>query len=113
MFDDGVLLYLSGGSFDSPPEELCIELLGVVGDALFQHQDERGVLFLLDVADPEDVDTYEEVVVAVGDRGRWFAPSQFRVDAAEAQSMLDHAMGRPGDVLGAMGIAGAGKKPKG
>lgn len=126
--DDGVLVYLAGGSFDAAPEELWIELLGVVGDALLQHQDERGVFVLPDVADPDDVDTYEGVVAAVGDRGVWIQPSRLGTGAEElfaalaggdpdamklarvqAQSALENAMRQLGDILGTMGLAGPGE----
>jgi hypothetical protein len=123
--DDGALVYLAGGSFDADPEELWAELLGVVGDALLRHEDERGVFFLPDAADPDDVATYEGVVAAVGDQGAWIQPSRFGAGAEElfaalasgdpdamklarvqAQSALENAMRQLGDILGTMGLAG-------
>lgn len=81
--DDGVLVHLHGGQFDGDAEELWIELLGGVGDPLLRHDDERGVFFLPDVAEPEDARTYEGVIAAVGDRGKWVHPGTFG-DGAEA-----------------------------
>ncbi len=130
--DDGVLVYLAGGSFESDPEELWMELLGVVGDALLRHQDARGVFILPDVADPDDVDTYEGVVAAVGDQGVWIQPSllgggadelfaalasgdpdAMKLARVQAQSTLDNAMRRLGDMLGAMGVGPEEDAPPG
>jgi hypothetical protein len=72
FLDDGALVFLPI-DFDSDEQSLLEELALHVGDAIDDHHDERGVFFLPDFAEPEDAKTYEAVIAAVGDDGRWIA----------------------------------------
>lgn len=68
--DDGVLLFLDV-PFDSETDELFDAIEEAVGDALYEQDDDRGVFFFPDAAEPEGVDDYEGIIAAVGEAGRW------------------------------------------
>lgn len=70
--DDGFLLYLSV-PFGAEDDDLLDALDEALGDALDDHDDDRGVFVLPDVADPDDAETYEAVLTAVGEAGRFVA----------------------------------------
>jgi len=102
--DDGYLLFL-GLPFESDDEDLLDAVEDAIGDALYEQDDERGVLFLPDAAEPDDVDTYEEVVAAVGEAGRWVS-----LDAAEVvgpEALLGNADALMGQLFEAMGAGSA------
>lgn len=67
--DDGVLVK-TGAPFDEEPEELALLLSEIVGDALDDHDDPRGVLMIPDVAKPQGT-KYDEVVDEIGEGGTW------------------------------------------
>jgi hypothetical protein len=70
FLDDGALVFLPL-PFDSDPHELLQELVGELGDVVDGHDDERGVFFFPDSAEPNDAESYEAVIEAVGSAGRW------------------------------------------
>lgn len=93
--DDGFLLYLSV-PFGAEDDELLDALDELLGDALDDHDDDRGVFVLPDVADPDDADTYDAVLAAAGEAGRFLAlepvgPAAHVVDAG-MQNMIVEAM---------------------
>ncbi len=69
--EDGFLLYLEQ-PFDADDDALLIALDDALGDALDDHEDDRGVFVLPDAADP-DADSYDAVLEAVGEAGRFLA----------------------------------------
>lgn len=69
--DDGVLVK-TGAPFDEEPEELALLLSEIVGDALDDHDDPRGVLMIPDVAQPKGK-KYDEVVEEIGEGGTWIS----------------------------------------
>lgn len=99
--EDGLLVFLSI-PFDTEPEELWDELESEVGPSLYDHEDDRGVLFLPDSSEPEDAETYDAVIAAVGEAGKWIAIEEQAPDLA---SLLGgNAEGLIGQVFEAMGI---------
>jgi hypothetical protein len=68
--DDGALVFLDI-PFESEPDALLDALDDLIGDAMYQHDDERGIFVLPDAAEPEDAETYEAVLTAVGEAGTW------------------------------------------
>lgn len=102
--DDGVLLFLEV-PFDAEDDDLFDAVEQLVGDALYEQDDERGVFFLPDAAEPEDAETYEEVVAAVGDAGRWAA---LDVPAGVSpEALLGNADALMGHLFEAMGVGNA------
>jgi hypothetical protein len=69
-FDDGALVFLDI-PFESEPDAILDALDDLIGDAMYQHDDERGIFVLPDAAEPEDAETYEAVLTAVGEAGTW------------------------------------------
>ncbi|MDB4976016.1 MAG: hypothetical protein JWN48_4357 [Myxococcaceae bacterium] len=68
--DDAVLVH-TGAEFAAEPEDLAEALIARVGaEALADHDDPRGILFIPDVAAPQ-ARTYEAVVAEVGEGGVW------------------------------------------
>ena len=102
--DDGFLLFLDV-PFDADEDDLLDAVEELVGDALYEQDDERGVLFLPDAAEPDDADSYEAVVTAVGEAGRWIA-----LDAPEGvspEALLGNADALMGHLFEAMGAGSA------
>ena len=103
VLDDGALLYLEV-PFESSPEELVDAVVDAVGDVLDRHDDARGVFVLPDVADPDEAQTYEAVLAAVGDAGH-FVPLPGDLDPAEATAAMGDGMkSMLDDALAAMGL---------
>lgn len=69
--DDGSSLLYLELPFESSPVELLEAVATAVGAALVEHDDDRGVFILPDAADPEDAESYEAVIAAVGEAGQW------------------------------------------
>lgn len=94
--DDGFLLYLSL-PFASDDDDLLDALDELLGDALDDHDDDRGVFVLPDVADPDESETYEAVLAAVGEAGRFLPlvpaePLAAHVVDSGMQNMIVEAM---------------------
>lgn len=86
--DDGFLLFLEL-PFESPPEALMEAIDDVVGDALFGHEEGRGIFLFPDTVEPEEATTYEEVLAQVGEEGVFL-------------SLGNEPMGDPEEMLGQM-----------
>ncbi|MDB4991480.1 MAG: hypothetical protein JWN04_6658 [Myxococcaceae bacterium] len=70
--DDASIVH-TGASFTAEPEALLEALIALVGaDALADHDDPRGILFIPHVAAPS-ARSYEAVVTEVGEGGVWAA----------------------------------------
>jgi hypothetical protein len=94
--DDGVLIFLDV-PFESDPDTIFDALESLVGEEFYDHDDDRGILVFPDAAEPEDADSYEAVVAAVGESGVWLsldAPSDDQAPNPEAiLGQLLEAMG--------------------
>lgn len=96
--DDGFLLYLSL-PYDSDDDDLLVALDEALGEALDDHDDDH-VFVLPDTLDPDDAETYDAVIAAVGEGGRFLplasGPLVAGVDPHQAnqgmQGMLVEAM---------------------
>lgn len=93
--EDGVLVFLEV-PFESDDDAILDALEEAVSDVFLEHEDDRGIFVLPDAAEPDDAETYEEVVAAAADVGR-FIPLDPVDDspgvtpdalAAQAESML-------------------------
>jgi hypothetical protein len=80
VLTDGVILHTQL-DFASDPEELSVSLAAQLGQALFAHEDERGIFFIPSVAAPAAT-SYDAVIAEVGEGGVW-GPSPAQL----AQSM--------------------------
>jgi hypothetical protein len=89
--EDGALVKV-GASFDEDPEELFDSLVDVLGDVIDEHDDERGVLMIPDVARPS-AKTYDAIVEEIGEGGTW---------AREPETALGGGAAGLGDMLGQM-----------
>lgn len=102
--DDGLLLFLET-PFDADEEDLLDAVEDLIGDALYEQEDERGVFFLPDAAEPDDAETYEAVIAAVGEAGKWApldAPGEVGPEA-----LLGNADALMGHLFEAMGAGSA------
>ena len=102
--DDGVLLFLEV-PFESEDDELLDAVEALIGDALYEQDDDRGVLFFPDAAEPDEVEDYEAVVEAVGEHGRWVtldAPA-----GVTPEALLGNADALMGQLFEAMGAGDA------
>lgn len=105
FLEDGALVFLPV-DFDADPAELIDELLAEVGEVANDHDDERGVFFLPDCAEPDDAETYEAVIAAVGDAGKWISPDDLAEPAPDLSALLGgNTEGMMTHVLEAMGIS--------
>jgi len=103
--DDGVLLFLDL-PFESEDDDLLDAVEQVIGDALYEQEDDRGVLFFPDAAEPADADEYEAVVAAVGDAGRWVSLDA-PIEAVGPEALLGNADELMGHLFEAMGAGSA------
>lgn len=102
--DDGVLLFLDV-PFDSDDDELLDAVEALIGDALYEQDDDRGVFFFPDAAEPDDAETYDGVVAAVGESGKWAS-----LDAPAGvtpEALLGNADALMGQLFEAMGAGSA------
>lgn len=102
--DDGVLLFLEV-PFESEEDELLDAVEALIGDALYEQDDDRGVLFFPDAAEPDEAEDYEAVVTAVGEHGRWAS-----LDAPAGvtpEALLGNADALMGQLFEAMGAGDA------
>lgn len=93
--DDGALVFLDV-PFESDPDTIFDALESLVGEEMYDHDDPRGVFVLPDAAEPEDAETYEAVIAAVGDAGLWLSLEPDEADTANPEAIL-------GQLLEAMG----------
>src|SRR5690606_12973677 len=98
-------------SFATEPVELSLALHGLLGEALAEHRDARGIFFIPEVAAPR-ARSYEAVVEEVGEGGVW-APL---VDATSAGgeeefgALLGNLLGQmPSSLLAAAQAAASGQ----
>ncbi|HEX5655732.1 MAG TPA: hypothetical protein VFX59_00995 [Polyangiales bacterium] len=89
---DGVILHTQL-DFSSDPEDLSMALANSVGEALFTHEDPRGIFFIPSVAAPKAT-SYDAVIAEVGEGGVW-GPSPAQL--AESVQQTDF-----GELLGGM-----------
>ncbi len=93
--EDGSLVFLDV-PFESDPDTIFDALESAVGDDMYDHDDPRGIFVLPDAAEPEDAETYEAVIAAVGEAGTWLSIEPDEVDTANPEALL-------GQLLEAMG----------
>ena len=106
--DDGVLVH-TGQSFASEPSELSLALHAALGDALQQHRDERGILFIPDVAAPKQK-TYERVIEEVGEGGVWGPLVDELGEEGDFGALLGNLLGQmPTSLLAAANAAAQGQ----
>src|SRR4051812_13525457 len=93
QLDDAILLHLRTG-FAAEPEQLSERVEELLGPALAQHDDPRGILYIPDVAAPRSR-SYDAVVAEVGEGGVWGPLPSANIDvlpasldAATAQALL-------------------------
>jgi hypothetical protein len=108
--DDGVLVH-TGESFAAEPAELSLALHQQLGELLALHQDERGILFIPDVAKPS-ARSSEAVVDEVGEGGVW-GPLVSELDGegeGDFGALLGNLLGQmPGSLLAAANAAAQGQ----
>ncbi len=109
--DDGFLLYLSL-PYDSDDEDLLVALDEALGEALDDHDDDE-VFVLPDALDPDDAETYDAVITAVGEGGRFLALTSAPlvtegVDAGSHAGAIAVNQGMQGMLLEAMQAMGLG-----
>lgn len=93
--DDGALVFLEL-PYDSDDDAILNALDDVLGDALIEQDDDRGVFILPDASEPEDVETYDEVIAAVGDAGRWISLDP------DVPEDVQRVLSNPEELLGSM-----------
>jgi hypothetical protein len=87
---DGVILH-TPLDFASEPEELSVSLATELGQALFEHDDPRGIFFIPSVAAPQGK-TYEAVIAEVGEGGVW-GPSAAQLAESVQQADFSEILG--------------------
>lgn len=99
--DDGALVFLDV-PFESDPDAILDALEDLIGDEMYNHDDERGLFVLPDAAEPDAAESYEQVLAAVGEAGAWISLDNASADgaAADPEALL-------GQLLEAMGAGGA------
>ncbi len=93
--DDGALVFLEL-PYDSDDDAILNALDDAIGDALLDQDDDRGVFVLPDASEPEEVETYEEVIAAVGEAGRWISLDP------EVPEDVQRVLENPEELLGSM-----------
>ncbi len=81
--EDGVLVFLEI-SFESDDDAILDALEEAVGDVFYEHEDDRGIFVLPDAAEPDDAETYDEVVAAAAEVGRFIPLDPVEAEGAEA-----------------------------
>lgn len=107
--EDCVLLHL-GSSFADEPEVLLESVRSMVGEALAQHEDARGIFVLPKVAAPR-ARSYAAVIDEVGEGGMWVPLTVDEEPLAMAgfEAMMGSMMGQlPGGLLASLQQAAAG-----
>ena len=94
--DDGGALIFLEVPFEADDDAILNALDDVLGDALIEQDDDRGVFILPDASEPEDVESYDEVIAAVGEAGRWI-----NLDP-ELPPEVQQLMANPENLLGQM-----------
>lgn len=107
--EDGVLLH-TASSFADEPEVLSEAIRSMVGDALAQHDDARGIFILPKVAAPS-ARSYAAVIDEVGEGGMWVPLTDEEQPMAMAgfEAMLGSMMGQlPGGLVASLHQMAAG-----
>lgn len=109
--EDGALVH-TGEDFGREPTELSLALHALLGDALAQHEDARGILMIPEVAAPQ-ARSYAQVVEEVGEGGVW-APLVDDLDqdgeGADFGALLGNLLNQmPSSLLSAASAAASGK----
>ena len=102
FLDDGALVFLPL-PFDADANELLQEIVDQLGDVVDHHDDERGVFVFPDVAEPDDAESYEAVIAAVGDAGKWIGGEPVALDPSALLGEGSEAI--MGHMLETMGIS--------
>jgi hypothetical protein len=97
--DDGFHLFLDV-PYDGDPEDIIDAIEAAIGDAMYDHEDETGIFVLPDAAEPEDAETYDEVIVKVGEAGMYLS-----LDAADESAGPAVAMPGPENMEALLGQA--------
>lgn len=82
--------------YDADDDAILNALDDALGDALIEQDDERGVFILPDASEPEDAETYDAVIAAVGDAGRWISLDP------EMPEDVQRVLSNPEELLGSM-----------
>ncbi|MBI2396010.1 MAG: hypothetical protein HYV09_40985 [Deltaproteobacteria bacterium] len=105
--DDATLVH-TGVAFGSDLEMLAYGVRTSVGDALYRHDDPRGVFVLPDVVAPK-AKTYDDVIAEVGEAGEWVQlPAAGEVPVAltgAAAGSFEAMMGQAMQALGGENLA--------
>jgi hypothetical protein len=100
--DDSVMVFLEV-PFESDDNALLDALEDAIGDAMYDHEEDRGVFFFPDSAEPEDAETYDAVIAAVGAVGKFIAFGNAAGMGAMNELLAD-PQALMQQVFGAMGI---------
>lgn len=104
--DDGFLLYLSL-PYDSDDDDLLVALDELLGEALDDHDDDH-VFVLPDTLDPDDAETYDAVIAAVGEGGRFLPLASEPLGAVVDPHQVNQGMqGMLVEAMQAMGLGSA------
>jgi hypothetical protein len=99
---DAVMVFLEV-PFESDDNALLDALEDAVGDAIYDHEEDRGIFFFPDHAEPDDAETYDTVIAEVGALGK-FVPFGNAAGAGAMNELLADPQALMQQVFGAMGI---------
>jgi hypothetical protein len=103
--EDGSALVFLEVPFDAEDDAILNALDDVLGEGLIGQDDDRGVFVLPDASEPEEAESYDAVLAAVGEAGRWI------VLDPELPPEMQELMANPENLLGqmfeAMGVGNA------
>jgi hypothetical protein len=103
--DDGSALVFLEVPYDAEDDAILNALDDVLGDALLEQDDERGVFVLPDASEPEDAESYDAVLAAVGEEGRWIALDPEMPE--DVQRLMQNPQELLGQMFEAMGVGNA------
>lgn len=101
--DDAVMVFLEV-PFESDDNALLDALEDALGDAMYAHEEDRGIFFFPDHAEPDDAETYDTVIAAVGALGKFIAFGNAAGGMGAMNELLADPQALMQQVFGAMGI---------
>ncbi|MGZ3416736.1 MAG: hypothetical protein ACXWUG_29530 [Polyangiales bacterium] len=101
--DDSVLVFLEV-PFESDDNALLDALEDAIGDAMYDHEEDRGIFFLPDHAEPDDAETYDAVIAEVGALGKFVQFGNAGANMGAINELLADPQALMQQVFGAMGI---------
>jgi len=103
--EDGSALVFLEVPYESEEDEILNALDDVLGDALIAQDDDRGVFVLPDASEPEDAESYDAVLAAASEAGRWIALDPEM--SPEVQQLMQNPQELLGQMFEAMGVGNA------